>query len=226
MKLKCSGESSLTGFTVNLFKPKKLRLQYITGGSTSNYDYGYSYRMFLEMTNLKRWNMAALLTGVVMWIAIMFFHQIHFLLAILWGFIAVRCIIVSIQNIGIVYKFPEVLSQWHGCEHKLLGLYIKDIPRNKANLKKSRRQRWHCGTKAVTSTLIFGIILFVSIFIPMHPVLLIAWLFAGLYLAPLFSILFQTYLNTAEPTEEQLCEALVLATKLDAHLLEEEKQAS
>lgn len=152
-----------------------------------------------------------------------------------------------INILGLINDFVEFFGgtskclQWHACEHKVIRLLDKNLPLTLENLKKMKKEHLWCGTLIRMLILVtmpvyyffgFNIHQFktfkifidrffngsVTTILYFCIVVLIVFL-----LCQLASWLFQHFINTIEPTEEQLKEGLRVAEKFKFKLEEQNK---
>lgn len=130
---------------------------------------------------------------------------------------------LNVAVLLLLFRFVDLEgTQWHACEHKTINLLRSDKKVSLENLKKAKRVHWDCGTGF--SSLLFVVSLGVLLLLKNG---LLTWLWqeqiAPWYILPFLwgliglsfgpSLLLQYFFTTAEPTEEQLQEALDVAKR-------------
>lgn len=116
------------------------------------------------------------------------------------------------------------IFQWHACEHKVIHLINKNLPITFENLRKMKRISLECGTFIFTLgcsvAMLFYLAFNQSQIVRYTGQQVFYWIFAILLIMSVIfflpSIIFQYFISTAEPTEEQLEETLRVAKEFKA----------
>lgn len=119
------------------------------------------------------------------------------------------------------------IKQWHAAEHKTMTLLEKDLPLTMENLRKMEIFRSSCGSQyfcyafSLYLSLLISLLLFCFLFLISPSFTVIVFLFFfwfNLFFSYNLFYFLQTKFFTAEPTDEQLKEALESAKRLKSKL--------